>query len=440
VLVNAAYFMKRTISLFRLVFALFIGVSFGIGLRSAVAVPDVNDLHRALNLRNPYLYVFYLTEILKQERINLFNEMNSAQFIANEPLLSVDDFRGLLNHSMSPEFHDCFMRKTLRYFHEFYPGRLPPYIDPESGSLTFSGIKQELKRRLGSIHYPNLTLSTFDEVKVFLKNWITLSSDLNPQSVGIFFNHQPNGKHWSLVYVFKRDTRWVVKVFDAALTPVGREFVDRLQALSGPLGFDLVQVDRNNERRQFDGTTCSMFAIHDFVQVSQNPSYGEVVSLPFMQLIQSRTAVGRRLGEGTPQFRAFWDEVARESHLAVIPAWGASFLNEGLGFSGSVLNGGVLAGQGDRVRDDLIDQWQNIILQVPEYQLIKNRRPLTWYPLWQDVNRECELSDGIPHAFYPTTSTSVNATARHQYAEAVNALLNLRVEEDQARLEALLRH
>lgn len=183
--------------------------------------------------------------------------------------LPEDRYLELLRHASKPEAPPCFLNYLIQKTSERFPKtKVGSYVFPtgaikEAGlKLILDGYKKENKNLSFSIRnsYENLQ----EEVSKKLAN-----PDNPPNGHGIFF-HEGASAHWSLVFLKKdfSSHQCVLQILDAAQHVQAATIYSRLK--NGLPKNCIFKVEKF--ARQADSTSCSVFAVTDFLELSQNPA------------------------------------------------------------------------------------------------------------------------------------------------------------------------
>jgi hypothetical protein len=179
--------------------------------------------------------------------------------------LSEADYLDLISRASAPSAPPCFINSLISSMSAAFPKyKIGDYFY-STGAIKAPGVKIILDEYLPKLnHQTNYTiLSSYPALSAKVSNAMKTS-----KSYGIFF-HEGENAHWTLIYInrnLKREGNCAVQILDT----VGHSQVMTIKfALEKALPADC-KIAYADDRRQFDTTTCSVFAITDFLELSES--------------------------------------------------------------------------------------------------------------------------------------------------------------------------
>ncbi|MEO5971371.1 MAG: hypothetical protein ABIQ95_15710 [Bdellovibrionia bacterium] len=205
----------------------------------------IQKFEKALESRNRFTVGYYLSKI------------------AEEPL-SETDYLHLIKKASTPSNPPCFVNSLVNEMDENFPHLgINRYLF-EDGAIKGDGVKFILAEKA-----PTLSKQTAYHVS---NSYADLGKEVEramttDKSHGIFFHDGEDAEHWTLIHIDKHLKKEIcsVQIFDAVGHP---QTTTISMAIKKKLPRNCV-IHTEKHRRQSDGINCSVFALHDFLELEK---------------------------------------------------------------------------------------------------------------------------------------------------------------------------
>lgn len=177
--------------------------------------------------------------------------------------LTEKDYLDLITKAAAPSSPPCFINAlTAQMVSAFPQYRIQDYFY-STGAITEKGLRLILDQHLPKLapHTHYSIHSTYSSLADKLRNAMKTE-----KSYGLFF-HEGSNAHWSLIYLNKnlKKDNCIIQILDS----VGHTqmiTIARAIETAVPAGCSIAY---SEDRRQYDTTTCSIFALTDFLELSE---------------------------------------------------------------------------------------------------------------------------------------------------------------------------
>ncbi|MEO5970178.1 MAG: hypothetical protein ABIQ95_09645 [Bdellovibrionia bacterium] len=184
--------------------------------------------------------------------------------LKTHPLIETD-YLDLISKASAPSAPPCFINSLIHAMHSAFPKYNIDDYFYSTGAIKAAGLKIILDEYLPKLSHQTSysVLSSYPALTAKVGNAMK-----NNRSYGIFF-HEGENAHWTLIYLnrnLKKSENCTAQILDT----VGHAQVMTIKNAVEkglPAGCKIAYAD---ERRQYDTTTCSVFAITDFLELSES--------------------------------------------------------------------------------------------------------------------------------------------------------------------------
>ena len=176
--------------------------------------------------------------------------------------LQKEDYLDLITKASTPSTPPCFFNGLVNQMNSAFPQyKIGDYVF-STGTIKDKGLRIILDSHLPVLDHKAKysVLSSFDALKTRTK-----SAMMNDKSYGIFF-HEGTAAHWSLIYLNRnlKSEDCTVQILDAAGHLQALQIAHKLKEIL-PIG---CKIGVEAGGRQCDTTSCSVFAVNDFLQLT----------------------------------------------------------------------------------------------------------------------------------------------------------------------------